>query len=76
MLLEARPDGECGEWLPVRVVRGFLSARTALVALPMFARQQKVDLVDVRVKALRTEERVTAAERAVLVYNTRTESDG
>jgi len=42
----------------------------------MFARQQKVDLVDVRVKALRTEERVTAAERAVLVYNTRTESDG
>lgn len=77
MLLEVRRDGE---WTPIRVARNFPGVHAALDSLPMFARQQKVygadddfPLADVRVKELRTDERVTAAERAVRAYNTRTE---
>lgn len=69
MLLEARHSGE---WHPVRIAREFPSSHAALDSLPMFARQQKVVLEDVRVRALRTEEQLTAAEYAVRAYNTRT----
>lgn len=68
MLLEARQDGV---WSSIRIAREFPSVHAALDSLPMFARQQKANLDDVRAKPLRTKERVIAAERAVHVYNTR-----
>ena len=67
MLLEARIDGA---WCSFQIVYVFSSVRSALDWLPTFTRQQKIDLEDVRVKALRTEEQVTAAEQAVSTYNT------
>lgn len=70
ILLEARHSGE---WHPVRIAREFPNAHAALNSLSMFARQQKVAAEDVRVRALRTEERLTAAEHAVEAYNTRIE---
>jgi len=69
MLFEACWDGE---WYPVRIACEFLGVHAALDSLPMFARQQKAHLADVRVKTLRTEENVSAAERAIHAYNTRT----
>jgi len=70
MLLEVRRDGE---WLPIRIAREFPNAHAALNSLLMFARQQKVALEDVRVRALRTKERLIAAEHAVEAHNTRIE---
>jgi len=70
ILLEARHGAE---WHPVRIAREFPNAHAALNSLSMFARQQKVALEDVRVRALRTEERLIAAEHAVEAHNTRIE---
>jgi len=67
MLLEACIDGT---WRPIRISYKFSSVRSALDSLPTFTRQQKIDLEDVRVKALRTEKQVIAAEQAVSTYNT------
>ena len=59
-----------GQWRPIRITSKFSSLRAALNALPIFARQQDVDLDSVRARALRTGEQVTAAEYAVSAFNT------
>lgn len=68
MLLQVRRDEE---WHSVRVACEFTGIHAAIYSLKIFARQQKVDLADARVRALRSVEQVLAAERAVEAYNTR-----
>lgn len=53
-------------WEPVRIARKFPNARAAIDSLPMFARQQHVELDSVRAVALRTEERLQSAENAII----------
>lgn len=65
-LLEAR-FGE--RWCPIRIANEFPSVRAALDSLPMFARQQKVGVDDVRMKALRTESQLLDAENAIIAYH-------
>jgi hypothetical protein len=65
VLLEACLEG-C--WCAIRIVHEYPNIRAALNSLPMFARQQKVHLDDVRLKALRTEAQLLAAENAVIAY--------
>lgn len=65
-LLEAR-FGE--RWCPIRIAREFPSIRAALDSLPMFARQQRVCVDDVRVQVLRTESQLLAAEDAIIAYH-------
>lgn len=59
-----------GRWRPIRITSKFLSFRGALYALPIFARQQGVDLDGVRARALRTDEQLRAAKYAVAAFNT------
>ena len=66
VLLEAR-IGE--QWCPIRIAHEFPSTRAALDSLPMFARQQSAGLDDVRMKVLRTEEKLRAAEEALIAYH-------
>lgn len=66
VLLEVR-IGE--RWCPVRIVYDYPNIRAALDSLPMFARQQKVDVDDVRLKALRTESQLLDAENAIITYH-------
>ncbi len=70
MLLEVQRNGE---WHSVRIACEFTGIQAAIYSLAIFARQQKVDFADVRVKALRTVEQITAAENAVIAYNTQPE---
>jgi len=58
-----------GQWRPIRITSKFSSLRAALNALPIFARQQGVNLDNVRARALRTDEQLTAAEYAVATFN-------
>jgi hypothetical protein len=62
VLLEVHRDGV---WIPVRIARDFPTIRAAINALPIFAKQQKVEHDDVRVKHLRTWEAVCAAQQAI-----------
>ena len=68
MLLQVRRGGE---WHSIRVAREFTGIHAAIYSLEIFARQQKVDLADARVRALRSVEQVLAAECAVEEYNAR-----
>lgn len=65
-LLEAR-FGE--QWRPIRIAHEFPSVRAALDSLSMFARQQRVCVDDVRMKVLRTEDTLLAAENAIIAYH-------
>ena len=65
VLLEARLGGE---WRPIRIAHQFSSIRAALDVLPLFAKQQKVCVDDVRVKVLRTEGELLTAKDAVTAY--------
>lgn len=62
VLLEARFQGD---WCAIRIVRQ-TTVRRALDSLPMFAKQQKVMLDDVRARALRSNGEVLAAENAII----------
>lgn len=62
VLLESRT---CGKWYPIRIVRQTTSRR-AIDSLPLFARQQKVMLDDVRARALRSEGELLVAENAII----------
>lgn len=53
-------------WEPVRIAREFPSVRAALDSLPMFARQQHVEMDVVRLFALRTEALLRNAEEALI----------
>ena len=64
VLLEAKPD-DC--WCPIRVIR-VSNVRAILDSLPVFARQQKVSCDRVRVTALRSEDKLLAAENAVIAH--------
>ena len=68
MLLEVQRDGE---WHSVRIACEFTGIQAAIYSLEIFARQQKVEHADVRVRALRSVEQVLGAERAVEEYNAR-----
>lgn len=56
---------KCSRWRAVRIIV-VPNVRTALGALPVFARQQMVSLDYARVKVLRSEAEVLAAEEAVI----------
>lgn len=62
VLLEARFHGD---WCAIRIVRQ-TTVRRALDSLPMFAKQQKVSLDDVRARALRSNGELLAAENAII----------
>lgn len=62
MLLEVRRDGS---WTPVRIADKYASMRAAINALPVFARQQKVTIEDVRAKRLRTHSDLQLAREAI-----------
>jgi len=62
VLLEARFHGD---WCAIRIVRQ-TTVRRALDSLPMFAKQQKVSLDDVRAWALRSNGELLAAENAII----------
>lgn len=66
VLLEAR-IGE--RWCPIRIAHEYPSVRAALDSLPMFARQQSTCVDDVRMKVLRTEPQLLAAENAIIAYH-------
>lgn len=56
-------------WCPVRIARQFPSIHAALDSLPVFAKQQRVELDRVRARALRTPSALCAAENAVIEYH-------
>ena len=55
-------------WCPVRIAHNYPNVRAALDSLPVFARQQKVGVDDVRMKTLRTESQLLYAENAIIAY--------
>lgn len=63
VLLEVQQDGK---WIPIRIADGYPDMRAAINALPMFARQQKVTVDDVRAKRLKTHSDVQLAKEAIL----------
>ena len=63
-----------GRWCPVRIAHEFPNSRAAIESLPILAKQLSTEqlrttLDCVRVKALRTEEDLWAAENAIIEYN-------
>lgn len=62
-LLEVWRDGK---WTPTRIACRYPNMRAAIAALPVFARQQKVAVEDVRVKRLLTHSDLRLAKDAIL----------
>ncbi len=62
VLLEVR---QSGAWNPVRIACSFLTIWAAINALPVFAKQQRVEIDDVRVKHLRSWSEVFMARKAI-----------
>lgn len=52
-------------WIPIRIACDFPTVRAAINALPVFAKQQKVEIDDTRVKHLRSWSEVFVAQKAI-----------
>lgn len=66
VLLEVR-IGE--RWRPIRIDHDYASVRAAFDSLPMFAWEQSTSVDNVRMKVLRTEPQLLAAENMIAHHN-------